>query len=98
MKEHVGGGGYRYSSTLSLTSELKVSGWLVTSFGRFTPGKDQVKVVEEAGWARLVRKILPPTSVRTANHAIRSESLYQLSYRSPESDPTTIIILITQFT
>ena len=40
----------RYSSTLSLTSALDGSGSTPRP-GRFTPGKDPVPIVQEAGWA-----------------------------------------------
>jgi hypothetical protein len=47
--------------------------------GRFTPGKDLVPIVDEAGWAQgrsgRVRKILPPTGIRSLNHPARSESI-----------------------
>jgi hypothetical protein len=41
----------RYSSTLSLTSALDEGGWSTPRPGRFTPGKDPVSIVQEAGWA-----------------------------------------------
>ena len=41
----------RYSSTLSLTSAQDGCGWSTPRPGRFTPGKDQVPIVQEAGWA-----------------------------------------------
>jgi len=40
-----------YISTLSLTSALDGSGSLTPRPGRFTPGKDPVPFVQEAGWA-----------------------------------------------
>ena len=40
-----------YSSTLSLISALDRSGWWTLRPGRFTPGKDPVPIVQEAGWA-----------------------------------------------
>ena len=40
-----------YSSTLSSTSALYGNGWSTPRPGRFTPGKDQVPIVQEAGWA-----------------------------------------------
>jgi len=39
-----------YSSTLSLTSALDRGGWSTPRPGRFTPGKDPVPIVWEAGW------------------------------------------------
>jgi len=41
---------YRYSSTLTLTSALDGGGWSTPCPGRFIPGKDQVPIVQEAGW------------------------------------------------
>jgi len=44
-------GEYRYSSILSLTSTLEGNGWSMACPGHFTPGKDLVPIVWEAGWA-----------------------------------------------
>jgi hypothetical protein len=41
----------RYSSTLSLTSVLDGGWWSTPRPGLFTPGKDLVSTVQEAGWA-----------------------------------------------
>jgi hypothetical protein len=41
----------RYSSTLSLTSALDGGRWLTPHPGHFTPRKDPVPIVQEAGWA-----------------------------------------------
>ena len=35
------------------------------------------------GWSRHVRKISPPTGIRSPNRPARSQSLYRLSYRGP---------------
>ena len=40
-----------YSSTLSLTSALYGGGWSAQRPCRFTPGKDPVLILWEAGWA-----------------------------------------------
>ena len=40
-----------YSSTLPSTSALDGGGWSALRPGRFTPGKDPVPIVQEAGWA-----------------------------------------------
>ena len=40
-----------YSSTLPSTSALDGGGWSTPQPGRFTPGKDPVPIVQEAGWA-----------------------------------------------
>ena len=42
-------GEWRYSPTLSLTSVLDGGGWSAPRPGRFTPGKDPVPIVQEAG-------------------------------------------------
>ena len=69
----------RYTSTLSLTSALDERVWSTPRLGRFTPGKDPVPIVQEAGWApgpvwksteNLVR-----TGLRTPDRPARSRSL-----------------------
>ena len=40
-----------YSSTLPSTPALDGGGWSSPRPGRFTPGKDPVPIVYEAGWA-----------------------------------------------
>jgi len=42
--------GVEYTSTLSLTSALDGGGWSTPHSGRFTSGKDTVRIVQEAGW------------------------------------------------
>ena len=39
-----------YSSTLPSTSALDGGWWSTPRPGRFTPGKDPVPIVQEAGW------------------------------------------------
>ena len=39
-----------YSSTHSLTSAIDRGGWSTPRPGRFTPAKDPVSIVQEAGW------------------------------------------------
>jgi len=41
--------GPRHSSVLSLTSALDGGGWSTSRLGHFTPGKDPVPIVLEAG-------------------------------------------------
>jgi len=43
-------GEQRYSYTLSFTWGLYGGGWLTPRAGRFTPRKDPVPIVQEAGW------------------------------------------------
>jgi hypothetical protein len=75
---------YRYSSTLTLTSALDGGGWSTPCPGRFIPGKDQVPIVQEAGWAPgTVWKDAEhrgSTGIRFPDHPARNESLYRLSY------------------
>jgi hypothetical protein len=51
---------------------------------QFTPGKDPVPIVQEAGWAPgrsgQARKISPPSGIRSPDRPARSQSLYRLSY------------------
>ena len=49
-----------YSSTLPLTSAPIGGGWSKPRPGRFTPGKDALPTVQEAGQPERVRKNLPP--------------------------------------
>ena len=56
----------------------------------FTPGKDPVPIVQEAGWT--TRPVwtgaenIAPTGIRSPDRPDRSQSLYQLSY--PAHDET----------
>ena len=88
-------GEYRYSSILSLTSALDGGRWSTPRPGRFTPGKDTVPTVQEAGcapgpvWTRAEN--LAPIGIRSPDRTARSESLYRLSYpnpRPPDSSST----------
>jgi hypothetical protein len=49
---------------------------------RFTPGKDPVSIVQEAGWASgpiwTGTENLAPTGIRFTDRPVRSESLYRL--------------------
>ena len=55
--------------------------------GRFTPGKDPVPIVKEAGWTPepvwTGVENLAPTGIRSPDRPARSESLYRLSYPGP---------------
>ena len=50
----------------------------------FTPGKDQVPIVQQAGWASepvwTSAENLAPTGIRSPDLPARSESLYRLHY------------------
>jgi len=53
----------------------------------FTPGKDPVPILQQAGWAPgpvcIGVENLAPTGIRSPNLPARSESLYQLRYPDP---------------
>ena len=60
-------------------------GWVVSSTPRpcFTPGKDPVPIVQEAGWAPgpgTTGAKSRPTGIRSPDRPARSQSLYRLSY------------------
>jgi hypothetical protein len=56
---------------------------------RFTPGKDPVPTVQEAGWAPGAgwtgAENLTPTGIRCPDRPDRSELLYRLSNRGPQN-------------
>jgi hypothetical protein len=58
----------------------------VTPRPLFTPGKDPVPIVQEAGWAPgpvwTGAENLAPNGIRSPNRPTRSLSLYRLSYRA----------------
>ena len=60
-----------YSSTLTSTMVLDGGGWSMPRPGRFTPRKDTVPIVKEAGWA--------PGSVWTG-----AKNLNSTGIRSPD--------------
>jgi len=70
-------GAYRHSITPSLNSALDGGGWLTPSPGHFTPGKDPVPIVQEAGWTPgpvwAVAESLNPTGIRSPGRKPRSE-------------------------
>jgi len=81
---HEGPKGEKYGSTLSLTSALDGGGWSMPRPSYFTPGKDPVPIVLEAGWAPgpacTGAENLAPTGIRSPDHPARSYSLYRPSY------------------
>jgi hypothetical protein len=58
----------------------------VTPRPLFTPGKDPVPIVQEAGWVPGAvwrgAENLAPTGIRSSDRAARSQSLYRLSYKA----------------
>ena len=75
-------GGQERGSRLCVRGEG--SGWSTPRPGRFTPGKDPIPIVQEAGWApRPVwtrAENLAPTGIRSPDRPARSESLYRLRH------------------
>ena len=71
-------------------------GWGVNATPRplFTPGKDSVPIVQEAGWASgpvwTGAENLAPTGIRSLDRPARSQSLYWLSYSAPISHVVVI--------
>jgi hypothetical protein len=67
-----------------LTSALERGGQSAPRPGRFTPGKDPVPIVQEAGWASgpvwTCAKNRNPTGNRSPDCPARSQSLYRLTY------------------
>ena len=59
-------------------------GWLTSSPGRLTPGKDPVPIAQEAGWSPgsvwTGAENLAPTGIRSQGRPACSESLYRLRY------------------
>ena len=58
----------------------------------FTPGKDPVPIVQEAGWnlgpVWAGEENLASTGIRFPDHPARSQSLYRLSYRASHNIKT----------
>jgi hypothetical protein len=48
----------------------------------FTPGKDPVPIVQEAGWAPEPVWTGTPTGVRSPDRPARSQSIYRLRYQA----------------
>jgi hypothetical protein len=73
-----------YRPTLSLTSAIDGGLWSTPRPDRFTPGKDTVPIVQEAGWAPgpvwTGAENLAPIGIRSPDRPACSESLYRLRY------------------
>jgi hypothetical protein len=76
--------GGRGIAILFLDLGARSGGWSAPRPGRFTPGKDPVPIVQEAGWEPgpvwTCAKNLAPTGIRSPDRSDRSQSLYRLSY------------------
>jgi len=72
------------SFSLCLTTALD-EGWSTPSFGRFTPGKEPIPIVQEAGWAPMLVCTAAENLIFTGSpdRLARSESLYRLSHPGP---------------
>jgi hypothetical protein len=85
-----------YSSTLVLTSELDGVGGQRHAPAALPPGKTRYplyrRLVGPQGRCRRVRKISPPTGIRSPDRPARSESLYRLRY--PGSWPLLYLTLL----
>ena len=68
-----------------------MGGWSTSRPGRFTPGKDPVPIVQEAGCAPgpvwTGAENLFPIGIRSRDRPARSESLYRLGYSGPQLSP-----------
>jgi hypothetical protein len=81
--DHEGQKGNRgIALAIPLTTALDVSGWLMPRPDRFTPDKDPISILQEAGWAPgpawRGTKYLAPTGIRSPDRPARSESLYRV--------------------
>jgi hypothetical protein len=63
-----------------LDSGARRGGWSAPHPGRFTPGKDPVPFIQEAGPVWTCAKNLAPTGIRSPDCPALSQSLYRLSY------------------
>jgi hypothetical protein len=89
----------RRSSTLSLTSALDAGLWSTPRLGRFTPGKETRyplcrRLGGSQGRSGRVRKISPPTAIRSPDRPACSKSQYRLSYRGPRKYIIRLIMRI----
>ena len=80
-------GEQRYTPTISWLRYLDGGGGSKPRAGRFTPRKDPVPIVQEAGWAPgpawTGAENLASTGIRSPDRPARSESLYRQSYSGP---------------
>jgi hypothetical protein len=66
-------------------SALEGAGWSPPRPGRYTPGKDPVPIVQEAGWAPgpvwMCAKNLAPTEIRSPDRPARSPAHNRNEYQ-----------------
>jgi hypothetical protein len=76
--------GYRGIASLFLDLSTRRGGGSAPCSGHFTPGKDPVPIVQEAGWGPgpvwTCAKNLASTRIQSLDRPAHSQSLYQLSY------------------
>jgi hypothetical protein len=69
-----------------VSSALEGGGWSASRPGRFTPRKDPLPIIQEAGWAQgpvwTCAKNRTHTGIRSPDRPASSQSLYRLSYRA----------------
>jgi hypothetical protein len=78
-----------------MTLALEVGEWSQhVPAALFTPGKDTVPIVQEAGWAPgpvwTGAEKLAPTGIRSPDRPARSHSLYRLSYPAHTTNITRV--------
>jgi hypothetical protein len=87
-------GEYSYSSTLSLTSTLDGVGDQRQAPAALPPGKTRYPLYRRLGgphyWSEQVRKISPPTGIRSPDRPARNESLYRLRYSGSSKTTGTL--------
>ena len=80
---------------------LDGGGWSAPHPHRFTPGKDPVPTVQEAGWATgpvwKGAENLAPTGNRSPDRPVRSEYLYRLSYSAPQLKNSVLLFITEAF-
>jgi hypothetical protein len=69
---------------------VRWGGWSTLRSGRFSSGNEiryplYRRLGGPQGRSGRVRKISPPTGIRSPDRPVRSQSLYRLSYRSPRN-------------
>ena len=77
-----------------------MGGWSTPHPCRFTPGKDPVPIVQEAGWAPgpvwTSTENLSPTGIQSPDRPARSESLHRIGYPGPPGRYNVTVYYIFQ--
>jgi hypothetical protein len=86
-----------YSSTLPSTTAPDGGGWSTPRPGHFTPGKEPIPIVQEAGWVTgqvwKGAENPAPNGIRSPDRPARSKSLHRLGYPGPPEPMSTVGIL-----